>query len=113
MTGQLAREQRSALPGRILQRRPFQAGDLKGKVGELRRQLDLKRKGKSVRRLIEDYGAEIQAATPCFFVSPGSLAQFVPPGAVTFDLVVFDEASQITVAQAVGALGRGRLRYRR
>jgi hypothetical protein len=42
------------------------------------------------------------------FVSPASLAQFVPPGSVTFDLVVFDEASQVPVPQAIGALGRGR-----
>lgn len=102
------REQKSALPARIIQHRGFRAGELKGKVGELRRQLDLRRKGKSVRRLMEEYGAEIIDATPCFFVSPASLAQFVPPGALTFDLVVFDEASQITVAQAIGALGRGR-----
>ena len=101
-------ELRSALPARITRLRPFRVGELKGKVGELRRQLDQRRQGKSVRRLMEDYGAEIISATPCFFVSPASLAQFVPPGAVTFDLVVFDEASQITVAQAIGALGRGR-----
>ena len=102
------REQSSALPARIMRHRNFRVGELKGKIGELRRQLDLRRKGKSVRRLMEDYGSEIISATPCFFVSPASLAQFVPPGSVTFDLVVFDEASQITVAQAIGALGRGR-----
>ncbi|OBB45414.1 hypothetical protein A5752_01985 [Mycobacterium sp. 852002-51961_SCH5331710] len=102
------REQRSALPARIMRQRPFRVGELKGKIGELRRQLDLRRQGKSVRRLMEDYGAEIISATPCFFVSPASLAQFVPPGALTFDLVVFDEASQITVAQAIGAMGRGK-----
>jgi hypothetical protein len=102
------REQSSALPARIMRRRPFRLGELKGKIGELRRQLDLRRQGKSVRRLMEDYGSEIISATPCFFVSPASLAQFVPPGSLTFDLVVFDEASQITVAQSIGALGRGR-----
>jgi hypothetical protein len=104
----LRREQSSALPARIMRQRPFRLGELKGKIGELRRQLDLRRQGKSVRRLMEDYGSEIISATPCFFVSPASLAQFVPPGSLTFDLVVFDEASQITVAQSIGALGRGR-----
>ena len=48
----------------------------------------------------------IGAITPCVLVSPDSLARFVPPGSMSFDLVVFDEASQITVADAVGALGR-------
>ncbi len=37
------------------------------------------------------YSDHILAATPCFFVSPTSLAQFVPPGSATFDVVVFDE----------------------
>jgi hypothetical protein len=104
----LRREQSSALPARIMRQRPFRLGELKGKIGELRRQLDLRRQGKSVRRLMEDYGSEIMSATPCFFVSPASLAQFVPPGSLTFDLVVFDEASQITVAQAIGAMGRAK-----
>lgn len=108
VAARLRREQGSALPARIVRQRPFRLGELKGKIGELRRQLDLRRQGKSVRRLMEDYGAEILSATPCFFVSPASLAQFVPPGSLTFDLVVFDEASQITVAQAIGALGRGK-----
>ncbi|MDV6281509.1 DUF4011 domain-containing protein [Rhodococcus jostii] len=104
----LRRDQRAVLPARLIERRPFRAGRLTGKLGELRRQLDQRRNAKSVRKLMQDYGSEIISATPCFFVSPASLAQFVPPGAITFDLVVFDEASQITVAQSIGALGRGR-----
>lgn len=101
-------EQRIALPADLLERRPYSGDRLSGKVGELRRRLDAKRGGLSFRQLVERYGEEILQATPCFFVSPASLAQFVAPGSVTFDLVVFDEASQVTVAQAIGALGRGR-----
>jgi len=101
-------EQQVALPAALLERRAYRADRLTGKVGELRRRLDAKRGGLSFRQLIVRYGEEILQATPCFFVSPTSLAQFVPPGSVTFDLVVFDEASQVTVAQAIGALGRGR-----
>ncbi|MEV4419504.1 DUF4011 domain-containing protein [Patulibacter sp. NPDC049589] len=104
----LREEQTVALPAALIERRSYQAGRLAGPVGELRRQLDAKRKGATFRQLIERYGEEILEATPCFFVSPTSLAQFVPPGSVTFDLVVFDEASQVTVPQAIGALGRGR-----
>lgn len=102
------REQRTALPAALLGRRPFQAERLSGKVAELRRRLDAKRGGLTFRQLMERYGDEVLQATPCFFVSPASLAQFVPPGSATFDIVVFDEASQVTVAQAIGALGRGR-----
>jgi hypothetical protein len=101
-------EQTVALPAELLARRPYQSDRLSGNVAELRRRLDAKRRGLSFRQLIERYGEEILQAMPCFFVSPASLAQYVPPGAVTFDLVVFDEASQVGVPQAIGALGRGR-----
>ncbi len=45
---------------------------------------------------------------PCVLVSPDSVARFFPAVSGLFDLVVFDEASQIRVADAVGALGRAR-----
>ncbi|OQQ26371.1 DNA/RNA helicase [Prescottella equi] len=106
--GVLRAEQVRALPAALLARRPFQSNALRGEVGELRRLLDRKRGGATFRQLMSRYAEHILAATPCVFVSPGSLAQFIPPGSATFDLVVFDEASQVTVAQAIGALGRGR-----
>ncbi|AFR49083.1 DUF4011 domain-containing protein [Gordonia sp. KTR9] len=105
---ELRAEQIKALPAALLANRPFRAKELRGEVGELRRQLDRKRGGASFRNLMTQYGKHILAATPVMFVSPASLAQFVPPGSVTFDLVVFDEASQVPVSQAIGALGRGR-----
>jgi len=62
----------------------------------------------SVRQLMVQFGEVVTAVTPCVLVSPDSLARFIPPGAVQFDLVVFDEASQIRVADAVGAVGRAK-----
>ena len=59
-----------------------------------------------MRALVSSYGEVISAITPCVLVSPDSLARFIAPGAMEFDLVVFDEASQITVPDAIGALGR-------
>jgi hypothetical protein len=96
----------TALPAALLDRRPFRPGAFFGKVGALEREIGRTRRGLSVRRLVEQYGEVIGAITPCVLVSPDSLARFVPPGSMSFDLVVFDEASQITVADAVGALGR-------
>ncbi|MBM4606428.1 hypothetical protein GS575_27990 [Rhodococcus hoagii] len=40
-----------ALPAALLARRPFQAGALRGEVGELRRLLDRKRGGATFRQL--------------------------------------------------------------
>ena len=50
----------------------------------------------------------IRQVMPWVLVSPDSVARFFPAAAGQFDLVVFDEASQIRVADAVGALGRAR-----
>lgn len=102
------KEIRLALPARLLKRRPYEPGNLDGRTATLRRLLDAKRNAMSFRSLLLEYGEEILTLAPCFFVSPASLATFVEPGAVDFDIVVFDEASQITVDQAMGALGRGK-----
>jgi len=41
-------------------------------------------------------------------MSPLSIAQYLPAGQATFDVVIFDEASQITTWDAVGAIARGK-----
>ena len=96
----------SVLPSALIAARPFGAGAVFGKVAALEREVGRSRGGLSVRSLISTYGEVIAAITPCVLVSPDSLARFIAPGAMDFDLVVFDEASQITVPDAVGALGR-------
>lgn len=98
----------SSLPERLIARRPFGHGSRLGAVGALEREVGRSRGGLSVRRLLATHGEVIAAATPCVLVSPDSLARFLAPGAITFDLVVFDEASQIRVPDAIGALGRAR-----
>lgn len=52
-------------------------------------------------------GNVIQAIKPVFMMSPLSIANFIPPGALEFDLVIFDEASQVRPADALGAIVRG------
>ena len=63
-----------------------------------------------MRGLLGRYGELITTIMPCVLVSPDSLARFFPARAGLFDLVVFDEASQIRVADAIGAMGRARCR---
>lgn len=75
---------------------------------QLRMQLDAKRNSASIRTLFSKYGQQILNATPCVMASPASLATHIEPGALMFDLVVFDEASQVTVPQAMGAIGRAK-----
>jgi len=99
---------RTAIPRQVLDRRSFDAASGLGQVGELQRELARQRRGLPVRGLLSKYGELITAIMPCMLVSPDSLSRFFPPRPGLFDLVVFDEASQIRVADAVGAMGRGR-----
>ncbi len=60
------------------------------------------------RQLIKRAGAALKALKPCFMMSPLSVAQYLEPGKVDFDLVAMDEASQIRPEDALGAFARGR-----
>lgn len=51
----------------------------------------------------------LQKLKPCLLMSPLSVAQYLEAGHAQFDLVVFDEASQIPVWDSVGAIARGRM----
>jgi len=76
--------------------------------GVLARELQKKMRHKPVRQLVAEMGPALTALTPCLMMSPLSVAQFLPADVAAFDLVVFDEASQITVPDAIGAIARGR-----
>jgi very-short-patch-repair endonuclease len=45
---------------------------------------------------------------PCLLMSPLSIAQYLPVNQALFDVVVFDEASQITTWDAIGAIARAK-----
>jgi transcription elongation GreA/GreB family factor/DNA polymerase III delta prime subunit len=65
-----------------------------------------KRKHIPIRDLVCRAGKAIGQMKPCFMMSPLSIATFLPPGEFSFDLVVIDEASQMTPADAIGVLAR-------
>ena len=60
-----------------------------------------------VRKMLERAGQSIQALKPCFMMGPQAVAQYLSPGAVKFDLVIMDEASQLKPEEAIGAIARG------
>ncbi len=99
---------RGTLAMQAIERRTFSGESTAGQVGRLKRELNRQRGGLSVRELMSQFGSLITEIMPCVLVSPDSVARFLPIGSHTFDIVVFDEASQIRVADAVGAIGRGR-----
>ena len=98
----------TALPREVLERRGFASDVQIGQIGSLRRELAKQRRGLAVRPLIARYGDLIVRAMPCVLVSPESLSRFFEAADNLFDVVVFDEASQIRVADAIGAMGRAR-----
>ena len=53
-------------------------------------------------------GNAIQAIKPVFMMSPLSIANYLPPGSLDFDLVILDEASQLKPVDAHGAIARGK-----
>ena len=76
--------------------------------GLLARELQKKRRHKPLRQLLSALGEELPRLTPCVMMSPLSIAQYLPADAARFDVVVFDEASQIPTWDAIGAIARGR-----
>jgi very-short-patch-repair endonuclease len=79
-----------------------------GEVRVLATEIQKKRRNLPIRQLMKQAGNAIQAIKPVFMMSPLSVANFLPPGAIEFDLVVFDEASQVEPVDAFGAILRGR-----
>lgn len=78
-----------------------------GQLAVLRRQFEMRRRHLPIRQLLERAGNPIQAIKPVFMMSPLSIAAYLSPGGIEFDLVVFDEASQIKPVDALGAVMRG------
>lgn len=74
----------------------------------LLREGEKKRKQKSIRALLAETGELVQRIKPCFLMSPLSVSTFLAPGSVEFDVVVFDEASQIFPQDAIGAIYRAK-----
>lgn len=110
LLGQRRELAKAAIPYGLQRSRRVQSGVATGRVGDFRREVSRpgRGRGKSIRHLIATYPEIVSDLTPCFLMSPDSVAQFLPPGTVDFDLVVFDEASQILVPDSIGSLGRAK-----
>lgn len=79
-----------------------------GSVSVLIREGEKKRKQKNIRTLLSEIGELIQRIKPCFLMSPLSVSTFLSNDAIKFDVVIFDEASQIFPQDAIGAIYRAK-----
>ncbi|HXR91699.1 MAG TPA: DUF3320 domain-containing protein [Steroidobacteraceae bacterium] len=76
--------------------------------GILKHELQKQRRHKPVRQLAQEMGQDFTVLAPCMLMSPLSIAQYLPADHELFDLVIFDEASQIAPWDAVGSIARGK-----
>lgn len=77
-------------------------------IGILQRAIRSKGRGMSVRKLFDLIPNLLPRMCPCMLMSPISVAQYFDVDHSKFDLVVFDEASQMPTCEAVGAIARGK-----
>lgn len=79
-----------------------------GNLNVLKMQCELTRKHRPIRWSMERAGEALQRIKPVFMMSPLSVAIHLPPEMSPFDLVIFDEASQIRPEDALSSIIRGR-----
>lgn len=74
----------------------------------LRNEISKKQRHIPIRNLTKRAARALLEIKPCWMMSPLAVAQYLPRGGVQFDLVIIDEASQMTPEDSVGALIRAK-----
>lgn len=77
-------------------------------ISILRKEGGKKRKIMPLRKLFKVIPTLLQKLKPCFMMSPLSVSYFLDSDMYEFDMVIFDEASQILPEDAIGAIYRGK-----
>ncbi len=79
-----------------------------GPMGILSSEASKSRSHKPIRGVIENTAEVLQKIKPIFLMSPSSIAKFLVPDKVEFDLLIIDEASQVRPEDALGAVARAK-----
>ena len=98
---------RAILSGRIPTTSNIEPGS-DSEMGKLRHELQKQKRHLSIRQLIRNVPILLPKLKPCLLMSPLSVAQYLGADHPQFDVVIFDEASQIPVWDAVGVIARGK-----
>jgi very-short-patch-repair endonuclease len=103
-------ENRASLVGQLRDKvqHKLQHPEAAAALPSLQREMAKQRNLSPLRRTLRDAEPAIRAIKPCFLMSPLTVAQYVRGGDPAFDLVIFDEASQLPPEDAVGAIVRGK-----
>jgi hypothetical protein len=104
---------RATVRQRLLERRPVGGSNYGSRktwteMALLGNEFGKQRRFTPVRDLLSRAGYSIRMLKPCFMMSPLSLAKFLKPGGVEFDLLVIDEASQMRPEDALGGMLRAK-----
>lgn len=97
----------------LIDRRPVPYGNQSGPVRTwtdmalITNEINKQKRHIPIRQLIRRSANALVALKPCFMMGPLSVAQYLAPGQLKFDLIVMDEASQLKPEDAIGALARG------
>ena len=87
----------------VLEKEPIKGSE----IWVLRHETQKKKRLKPIRMLFSEAAGTIQGIKPCLLMSPLSVSKFLDPDKVHFDLVIFDEASQMRPEDAIGSIMRG------
>src|SRR5690606_6759215 len=77
-------------------------------IGILQRAIRNKGRGITIRRSFDQISTLLPRLKPCMLMSPTSVTQYFDVNTDHFDLVIFDEASQLPTSEAVSALARAK-----
>lgn len=91
----------------VLSRRGFDSSAKAGRIGELVAAVNMTKSRTSIKNLLTKHWDVITSVTPCVLAVPDAVVRFLNAENEKFDMVVFDEASQIPVPYSIGAMGRG------
>lgn len=103
---------RALIASKLVRNRPPEgrSSQRKSELSEmilLRAEMAKQKRHIPIRQLLARAGKAIQVLKPCFMMGPLSVAQYLAPGSLKFDLIIMDEASQMRPEDALGALARG------
>lgn len=82
------------------------SNEMATQIANINRAIQSKGRGISIREIFSENSEIIKKLTPCMLMSPLSVSQYIDLSFPKFDLVIFDEASQIQTGYAIGAMSR-------
>ena len=101
---------RARIKGKLINELPSMDHFTSGvdEISILKRELKKQRKIMPIRKLFKEIPNLLLTLKPCLMMSPLSVSLFLEAESYKFDIVIFDEASQVYTENAIGAISRGK-----